>query len=359
VWLLYGLAGLSGALALKVRQWPLHQSVAAIAGFTTVLTMAGVYLAGVRVYDADHEVRDSRLVAFLVDISYKRRVFETLLDVCLISLAYYGAYLFRFSGIVAGDPNFTAFARTLPIVVAVKIAVFLSVGIYRGIWRYTSLHDLMNLAKAALLGSLASVIVIVYAFRFEGFSRAVFILDAMFLLILMTVSRIAFRVARRMLPRPQMQHGRRVLIYGAGDAGELLLREFLNNDQLHYAPVGFLDDDPRKLGKVIHGLRVYGASNLAHICETVSAEEIIISSSKVTHERVLEVIRVCDTIGIPLRQMRIQLMPMNSWQTDVLLNDENTTAGKTAMSLLRVGGHGSTSILETRTIVRPDRHDDA
>ena len=354
VWLLYGLAVLSGALALKVREWPLHESVAAIAGFTTILAMAGVYLAGVKVYDPDHQISDNRLVSFLVDISYKRRVFETLLDVSLISLAYYGAYLLRFGELINGDPNFKALIRTIPIVVAVKIAIFLAVGVYRGLWRYTSLHDVVNLVKAAILGSLGSIIVIVYAFRFDGFSRGVFILDALLLTVLLTGSRVAFRVARRMLPRPQMRDGRRVLIYGAGDAGELLVRELLNNEKLRYAPVAFLDDDPRKSRKLIHGLRVHAGDSLIRTCELLRAEEIIISSSKVSRVRVQEIVELCDAIGIPVRQMHIQLVSVNAWKTDILLDDTATTATAAALPIRRIGGNGSTNVFETPAVVRPD-----
>ena len=73
-------------------------------------------------------------------------------------------------------------------------------------------------------------------------------------------SRMAFRLFRQLLPAVSKHEGRRVLIYGAGDGGELLLRELRNNRELQLAPVGFLDDDPAKSGKVIHGLRVFGGN---------------------------------------------------------------------------------------------------
>ncbi len=121
VWLLYGLGTASGLLSLYVRQWPLQQRVAAILGFTIILTLCGVYLGGVKVHNADYRVRDSRIIAFLVDISYKRRIFETFLDVGLIWLSYYFAYVLRFGGLPSGDPNLKLFDRRVPIVVAVKI----------------------------------------------------------------------------------------------------------------------------------------------------------------------------------------------------------------------------------------------
>jgi UDP-GlcNAc:undecaprenyl-phosphate GlcNAc-1-phosphate transferase len=99
-----------------------------------------------------------------------------------------------------------------------------------------------------------------------------------------------------------------VLIYGAGDAGELLLREMRNNLQLQYTPVGFVDDDPFKKGKVIHGLRVFGGNgHLRRICEEQRVEEVLISSSRFGEERVREILRDCEDARITLKRMRIEI----------------------------------------------------
>jgi UDP-GlcNAc:undecaprenyl-phosphate GlcNAc-1-phosphate transferase len=308
VLMLYGFALLSGLLALVVRHMQFDVSFAAILGFTVVLTLLGVYLAGVKVYDEDDEAkaaRDNRLTAFLVDVSYKRRIFEVLLDIVLITLAYYSAYELRFSGF-ARTGAWMVFLRTLPVLVFVKMAAFLATGVYRGIWRYTSIDDLVVFAKANLLGSIGSVLVILFAFRFEGVSRAVFVLDAMLMLMMLAASRMAFRLFRQVLPVSNTRPGRRVLIYGAGDAGELLLRELINNRELQYAPVGFLDDDPQKKGKVIHGLRVFaGNGALRKVCHEQRASEVLISSLHFSEERLQEIRRDCEEEKITLKRMRI------------------------------------------------------
>src|SRR5690348_4884743 len=89
VWMLYGFAALSGVLAILVQRARLDVSLAAIAGFTIVLTLVGVYLAGVKVYDENEALKDKPLYAFLIDVSYKRRIFEVLLDVVLVILSYW------------------------------------------------------------------------------------------------------------------------------------------------------------------------------------------------------------------------------------------------------------------------------
>jgi UDP-GlcNAc:undecaprenyl-phosphate GlcNAc-1-phosphate transferase len=308
VWMLYGFAALSGVLALLVREMKLDVSLAAIIGFTVILTLLGVYLAGVKVYDQEEEAKalhDKLLFAFLIDVSYKRRVFEVLLDVVLIILAYYGSYALLFGSLSENQARIV-FLRTVPVLVFVKMATFLVMGVYRGIWRYTSVDDLVVFAKAVVLSSIASVLALLFAFRFEGLSRAMFVLDAMLLLMMLAGSRMAFRLFRQVLPTPKALEGRRVLIYGAGDGGELLLRELLNNRELQYAPVGFLDDDPKKKGKVIHGLRVFeGNGSLRRVCQQQRVNEVLISSSKFSETRIKEILRDCEDEHVTLRRMRI------------------------------------------------------
>jgi UDP-GlcNAc:undecaprenyl-phosphate GlcNAc-1-phosphate transferase len=132
------------------------------------------------------------------------------------------------------------------------------------------------------------------------------VLDGLILLVLVTGSRVAFRVFRSLLPAGGPREGRRVLIYGAGDGGELLLRELLNNRGLGCVPVSFADDDPLKKGTVIHGLRVFGGNGtLCSICREQRVQEVVISSTKFTEERVREIVRDCERVRVQVKRMRI------------------------------------------------------
>ncbi len=310
VWMLYGLAAVSGLLAVAVRALRPDVSIALLFGFTIVLTLLGVYLAGVKAYDEEEQVaaaREKARFGFLVDFSYKRRIFEVLMDVGLIILAYWSAYALTIQGF-SDSPARTLFLRTLPIVVVVRLAAFLFFGVYRGIWRYTGIDDLVVFAKAVAAGSVISMIIILFKFRFEGFSRAVFVVEAMMMLMLLAGSRMAFRLFRQLLPAGAATQGRRALIYGAGDAGELLLRELLNNRELQCKPVGFMDDDPKKRGKVIHGLPVFGGNGLLHrIVTHQRIEQIVISSPSITEERINEILRECEAQNIELKRMAIRI----------------------------------------------------
>ena len=309
VWMLYALAAVSGFLGLLVRDLALDYSLAAVLGYVLLLTFVGVHLGSVKVYD-EAEVRTARakpLVAFLVDLSYKRRVFEVLLDVVLIALSYYLAYAAVF-GHLTGDEPLRRFLLAVPVLVSVKLLTFLGMGVYRGLWRYVSIDDVIVFAKAVVAASVVSALALLFAFRFEGFSRVVFILDGLILLVLLTGSRLTFRLFRELLPAPRRSSGHRVLIYGAGDAGELLARELLNNAFLQCTPVGFADDDPLKKGKIIHGLRVFGGNgSFLTICGQHAIDEVLISSMKFTPERLEEIARECTTLSLPLRRMRFQI----------------------------------------------------
>ncbi|MEA2163611.1 MAG: UDP-GlcNAc:undecaprenyl-phosphate/decaprenyl-phosphate GlcNAc-phosphate transferase [Thermoanaerobaculia bacterium] len=310
VWMLYALALSAGTLALLVRHAATDVTIVAIATFTVVLTFLGVHLGRVRVY-AEEEVlaaREKPLVSFLFDLSYKRRIFEVLLDVVLISVAYYLAYALKF-GPIDNSTNWQLFIQTLPLVVVVKLGMFLLTGIYRGLWRYASLANVADFTRAVVLSSIASILAVVFALRFDGFSRTVFILDALLLLMAVTASRFGFRMLRRLIPVPQTEATKRVAIYGAGDGGELVYRELRNNQALASVPVAFIDDDPTKRGRVVHGLRVHSAADgLSILCRSLNIQEVLISTDKISRERLRMIVGECAASGLAvgLAHMTIQ-----------------------------------------------------
>jgi UDP-GlcNAc:undecaprenyl-phosphate GlcNAc-1-phosphate transferase len=93
------------------------------------------------------------------------------------------------------------------------------------------------------------------------------------------------------------------LIYGAGDGGALLIREILNNPEHRYMPVGFIDDDERKTGKLIHGYRIFDCGELPRLVERLGVSEVVVSSGKVSEQK-LDNIR---DLGLGLRRMSIRI----------------------------------------------------
>ncbi len=314
VLLLYGLALLSGVISVLVLELQPVQSFALIGVFTLALVIVGVYLSKVKVY-AEQEAELARqnqvVFGFLLNLSHKRRVFEVILDAFLISLSYYAAYVLLF-GEFEETENWGLFIKTLPLLIVIKLAAFLIIGVYRGIWRYTGVQDFVTFFKAVVLGTFLSVLAILFIYRFQSFSRTLFIVDGLLLFLALAGSRMAFRFFRQMLPAPLGKQGRKVLIYGAGDGGELVLRELKNNPHWNYTPVGFIDDDPLKKDKVVHGLRVFGGNGLLEsICQKNDVQEILISFRQDSSEKLNEIRRICQKSDISLKRAMLKIEPVD------------------------------------------------
>jgi UDP-GlcNAc:undecaprenyl-phosphate GlcNAc-1-phosphate transferase len=314
VLLLYALAIAAGALSLLVNQIETTQSFALIAAFTLILTIVGVYLSKVKVYKEQDEalaLQNKVGFGFLVNLSHKRRIFEVLLDAILIALAYYSSYILIFGSFEQSE-TWILFVKSLPILVVLQLSAFLIVGVYRGIWRYTSIQDFVTYLKGVALGSILSILAILLLYRFQFYSRTVFVVNALILFFSLMGSRMAFRLMRQLLPSPISKEGRKVLIYGAGDGGEMVLRELKNNPSWDYAPVGFVDDDPLKKDKVIHGLRVFGGNgSLAKICHDHSIDEILISFRIIDPQRLKQIKIICKDTEVSLKQASLKIEPLD------------------------------------------------
>lgn len=314
VLMIYGFAIAAGILSLIVAQLETTQSLALIVFFTIILAIVGVFLSKVRVYEESEEElarRDNAVFAFLVNVSYKRRVFEVFLDTFLITLSYYAAYVLL-TGPIESTSNWELFIDTLPLLIVLKLFAFLAAGVYRGLWRYTSISDFITFTKGVILGSVLSIVAILLLYRFQNFSRAVFVLDGIILLFAVVGSRLTFRLLRELLPVSNASEGRRVLIYGAGDGGEMVLRELRNNPDWQCRPVGFIDDDPLKKGKIINGLQVYDSNGtLADLCSEKDVQEILISSKKISGDTVRSLRALCRDANIELKRAELRIEPVD------------------------------------------------
>jgi UDP-GlcNAc:undecaprenyl-phosphate GlcNAc-1-phosphate transferase len=308
---LWMLAAASGAVAVLVRanSWAIGALVVPAFGLALVLFL--VVVGRTKVYEpvADEgEGRGRALLPTLADFTYKRRLFEVFNDLVLIVLSYHAAFLLRFDGQVV-QPYYAQFVNSLPLVIVLQLGMFLALGLYRGLWRYTSMNDLSTQVKAVAGAWIVSTLALTLVFRFEGFSRGVFIMQGVLLFLGVSGSRISFRLLRTWIARFQpAPEGKRILIYGAGDGGELLLRELQNNRTLGLVAVGFVDDDPQKQGRVIHGVRVLGQlDRLAELAKTENVDEVVVSTARLAVERSAALALVCQSSGLNCRHMRIAL----------------------------------------------------
>jgi len=309
--LLYLFAALSGALALAVRQMAIWGALALIVGFALSVLFIGLYVGKVGFYEHGRVSNQGVVSGTFVDpfgnFSHRRRIFEILLDTVLVALAYYSAYLLRFDGDMPGE-QIAIFIRTLPPLVAIQILSFLIGGVYEGIWRYAGVGELARLAVAVFVGSTICGLAVLFFYKFHGPSRAVFILNGVLLFVFVGASRVSFRliaalIAGQIQPAPD---ARPVLIYGAGDRGEILIRELMNNPAYCYQPVGFIDDDARKTGRLLRGYRIFSSDDLPGLISSHGVSEVLVSSLKVPESRLYGL----RNMGVGLKRLKIDLEGM-------------------------------------------------
>ena len=228
------------------------------------------------------------------------------MHVALFCAAYLGAFLIRFDFSI---PQYwlPVMWKVLPLVVAIKLVVFAGMRMFQGWWKYVSLRDVTQLARGLAMGSVIFVVVNVLVVTGTTFPRSVYILDFGLALFLVGGARGSLRLlreaARSMAAGPTDKSN--LLIIGAGDTGETLLREIQKNPNLPYNPIGFLDDDAYKHGLQIHGVPVLGSvAELQLLAEKHGVQSIIIAMPSASREEMRKVIEATKQSGI-----KTQILP--------------------------------------------------
>jgi FlaA1/EpsC-like NDP-sugar epimerase len=235
-----------------------------------------------------------------------RRLGQVGIDACLLALAYYLAYVLRFD---SGIPHRyeLLLSDTIVVTVAMKLAIFALFGLYSKLWRFVDQKDFETILKAVVVSSVG-VIVFLFVFSIGKHDppRGVLALD--FLLSLAFVSGARFAV-RWLVERPSRgsifeRAANEVLIVGAGNGGQQVAFELRRNPGLRSAPVAFVDDDPRKQGMRIAGIKVLGTTgNLPRVLDGVQPDEVIIAIPSAPGTLRQQVVTACRERGIPVRTL--------------------------------------------------------
>jgi UDP-GlcNAc:undecaprenyl-phosphate GlcNAc-1-phosphate transferase len=304
---MYWISGCLGVLSVvSVSLAPLPK-LAVWLSVLTILMLFGSYLARVKVYRLQHETVPGRvsgsaepttLIATM--LVHKRRVVEILVDFCLISSVYVAAHLLRYEGTLTRDVQ-ALIIKSVPFILAIKVASFAVLGLYRGIWRYMGLADVVTVFKAVTLGSVLSALALLYLWRFEGYSRAVLIIDWTLSFLAIGGARVAERLLDEWVGGARTQRVP-TLIIGAGDTGARVLRSMKYEGERARRPVGLLDDDARKHGNRIHGTSVLGScGRLSEVLDTLQIREVLIAIIDPPGELLQHVQRCCEPRGVAWR----------------------------------------------------------
>lgn len=222
-------------------------------------------------------------------------------DLCMVALCWTGLVQFRYAMLdVAALPP--VWSTEVLLVLVAQGLVFWQVGLYRGVWRFASVPDLVNILKASMFGLLAILLVLFIYNRMGQAPRSVLVMYPFVLTLMLG--------APRLLYRSWKDHGRinsdkaaiRVLILGAGQAGEALVRDLRRTGA--YQPVGFLDDAGKLRGSHLHGVPVLGrVDDVIRIAPETAAKLLVIAMPSVDAERMRRVIEACERTGLPFRMV--------------------------------------------------------
>jgi len=237
---------------------------------------------------------ESKLPAFLVPI-----------DVMLIIFSYFLAYDLRFEWKIP-EEEFRILLMTLPIVLVIRMSIFFLFKIYKTLWKYVSVRDFVTIFKATTLSSIL-IIGAVFFGNLRLASRSIFVIDWMLTFFFIGGIRFFLRIIKESDSLSKVgfiRHPIRknVLIVGAGNVGEMLFRELKRDDKYKFHVVGFVDDDDKKIGKTIHGVKVLGnRKSIPDLIAPFNVDEVFLAIPNISSDEIRNIIRYCEQANVKYR----------------------------------------------------------
>ncbi len=235
----------------------------------------------------------------------RHRIWQIVADGLLIAAAWQITFFLCFNTVPSYYKNFLSW-QVFGAVIGIKLTTFIVFGFYNRWWRYVSTRDMWGAARGVAVGSLLAYLAL-YAFPPADTSKLPNRIAAVDLLLLLAFVAGSRLLARTLIERPQgglVARGKEVLIVGAGDAAQLLIREMQRNRQLASTPIGLVDDDPRKKNLRIHGVRVLGTTDeLTHILRDNKPDEVLIAMPSAPGELRRKVVALTRAEGVPVKTL--------------------------------------------------------
>lgn len=221
-------------------------------------------------------------------------------DIIMIPLAWLGAFWLRFNMGQIPEEYLSKSQLLLPLIIIIQTAFYWSLGLYRGVWRFASLPDLIRILRAVSLGVLSVVLLLFLSQQLSYVPRSIFPLYGLLLIVFLGSSRFLYR-----LYKDRGAHtGKRVLVVGAGRAGEGIVRDMQRDVNKEYHAVAFVDDDHAKQGRDIHGIRVLGdMSQIPNIVKRYHIDLIIIAIPSAPSSLMRSIVSYCESTRTPFRTL--------------------------------------------------------
>jgi FlaA1/EpsC-like NDP-sugar epimerase len=297
----------------------------------------------------------------------RSRTFAFVHDLLMIPLAWLGAYWLRFNLETPPAPFLEAALSALPLLIPVQAAVFWFFGLYRGVWRFASLPDLMRILKAVAAGGVVGLGLLFVFTRLDHVPRSVPLLFLFLQLLLLAGPRLLYRWHKDR--RLDLRDGRRVLIVGAGSGGETLVRDMLRDPDRSYVPVAFVDDLPRRQGSEIHGIPVRGTCDrIPELARDLAVDVVVLAIPSANTAQMRRLVEQCERAQVPFRtvpklrnlmsgqvtvdQLRAVSIEDLLGRDPVNLDWEGIRGGLAGRTILVTGGGGSIGSELCRQIAR-------
>ncbi|QSB01079.1 polysaccharide biosynthesis protein [Methylomonas sp. EFPC1] len=235
-------------------------------------------------------------------LRFRSRTTIFLHDLAMIPLAWFGAYWLRFNLQNIPDEFFYSALLFLPWVIAIQVSLFWVYGLYRGVWRFSSLPDLIRIGKAVLTGIFFIASALFLYDRLHGVPRSVVPLYVLILFSLLSIPRLVYRFWKEQTFAERV--GKRALIVGAGSAGEMLVRDLLANVDSDYVPIVFVDDNHGKYKREIRGIRVAGTvEQIPELIERWNIETVLIAVPSASDQQMRRIVEICENCSVDFQTL--------------------------------------------------------
>jgi UDP-GlcNAc:undecaprenyl-phosphate GlcNAc-1-phosphate transferase len=304
---LYAVAIVSGVVALAIENLDYWLSLVLVPILVLLFALLTAYLGRMKVVTSASDTRGGAITRLMIELTYRRRLLEISLDLLLIGLAYYMGFL-TYYGFSMTDTSFQQFLNSLPIAYAASYVAFIVFGVYRGVWQYVGMQELMRYGQATI-GSVLIIMALVAAiYSLEAYPPFIFLYFGIFLFLGLALTRSSFRILDQARAQQIRSEENRILIIGAGDAGELAARWIMMNPQLGYRAIGFLDQNPLIAGRQIHGIDILGSVELLEtLIDQKHIDGVVITQvTSDDNNSVNKVIEVCKAKGKWVRTLRLE-----------------------------------------------------
>ena len=266
-------------------------------------------------------------------------------DVLMIPAAWYLAYWLRFNLSTIPENSLLVATLMLPVVVLCQSLSYVLFGLYRGIWRFASMYDFIRIGKSVYVGALLATVVIFAFTRMQHVPRSVVPLYIILLFIFLGGNRALYRSFKDR--RLRAGAGKKVLIIGAGESAQMLVRDMLQHARGEYLPVGTIDDNPDKLGREIHGIKVLGRfDDIPEVARKQAVDLIVIAIPSLSSTRMQTLVGICEDSGTEFKTLprlealisgQVTVNAIQEVSIEDLLGREKVELGRT---LMRAGLNG-------------------